>query len=381
MIIYVGRQEAGHFAAEVAKVKNEEIRFVQQSGHIKDQEQNILMAAQEGARAIIYNVEDYIDDADLITDTIAKIRATNNAIAIILTPSINPDNVIVRACLDRGIKDFIESWQTATAKKDNLVKIITGYYEKNGRPEVEKLERLREEENTLKQSFRTIGVAGACHRIGTTSVAIQICKYLSYLKYKACYIEMNATKYKNYFNTYEKGRSLSFVEKAKMTFEIQRYDEEQGVFTLEGVNFLYNQEKLPDLYKNKYDYFVFDYGVYSDPGFNKSAFLKDEKQVFVVGAGATEMDYTLEVNENISYKNADFIFNFTAKGDDQLDALDMIADKNPNRKCLFTDYTPNSFIISNTELYNKLFDGLEEKPSSEEKNPVKKGFFGRRKKK
>ena len=92
---------------------------------------------------------------------------------------------------------------------------------------------------------------------------------------------------------------------------------ETGIFKLEGVDMLYDREKISELVKKKqgYDFLIYDYGVYSDAGFNKLAYLKDDRQFFVVGAGVTELDTTKDVVQNVSYKDAKLIFTFTGEKD------------------------------------------------------------------
>ena len=70
------------------------------------------------------------------------------------------------------------------------------------------------------------------------------------------------------------------------------------------IDMFYNQDKIPEVLKKEYDYYVYDYGVYNDRDFNKTAFLREDVKIFIVGASPTELDYTKEIAQNISYGEA-----------------------------------------------------------------------------
>lgn len=392
MIIFVGKEGNGYFVKEVAESMRKEVTFIAPKSSIKEQMNDILLAAKEGAELIIYDVEEYIDEPETIVNQIVSIKKTNNVKPAILAPTLSEKNVILKGCIDNGIKDFIASYETSSQKKEQLIKIITEFYDANGRPEVDRIKQAVEEDKLIQQSYKTIAVAGSCHRMGTTTQAIQITKYLTFKGYKACYIEMNSNKYINR-TLIERGTDMSFTEKLRTTFEAEFLNENLGVMKYEGVDMLYNQDKLYELLRSGYDFFIYDYGVYNDKGFNKAAFLKDERRFFVVGSDATELDYTIDVAQNYSYRDCDFIFSFVAKEEwpDVIKVMDSArnVEKGASEsKCFFTDYTPSPYILSNIELYERMFTGLELKEGSpaallsvKADEPEKKGLFGRRKKK
>ena len=175
-------------------------------------------------------------------------------------------------------------------QKEQLIFCITGYYDKNEREDVQEIIEEQKKKEIRERSYKTIGVAGAIHRIGTTTQAIQMVKFLISKGYKACYIEVNETKYKNILIK-QAEQYISYAEKVKIAFEVEKDDEELGFISYEKVDMLYKPDKLASI-EEEYDFYVYDYGTYSDRGFNKAAFLKDDITIFVTGANPTEIDYS-----------------------------------------------------------------------------------------
>ncbi|MBP2661566.1 MAG: hypothetical protein H6Q69_4598 [Firmicutes bacterium] len=70
----------------------------------------------------------------------------------------------------------------------------------------------------FKKESQTIAVAGCLGRIGTTTQAMQIIKYLTLMGYRACYIEMNRHGYidgvKELYNNIKEDRKAK-----RVTFE------------------------------------------------------------------------------------------------------------------------------------------------------------------
>ena len=219
-------------------------------------------------------------------------------------------------------------------------------------------------------SFQTIGVMGTCHRMGTTTQAIQIAKYLKSKGYKACYVEMNGIHYPNMQLSRREKPEISFVEKTKLTFDYNREDDHIGVVNIDGLDLYYKQDMLSEVLEQEYDFYVYDYGVYTDRDFNKASYLKDDIKVISAGAGAVELDYTLNILQNISYDKALLLFSFTSEQDRE-GLLLFMDDFGAGQRCFFTDYTPNPFLLANQSLYDEML-GIEAKEDPQGKPEQKK---------
>lgn len=376
MVIFVGETIKGGFAREVLEKEGKELIFISPCAHIKEQKGEILLkASQGGCTNIIYDVEDYLDDPDVLIHEIMLIRKANGAEPIIYTPTMNPKNLIVQEATNKGIKRFIDSSQDMGAQKEQLIFCITGYYDKNEREDVQEIIEVQKKKEIKERSYKTIGVAGTIHRIGTTTQAIQIVKFLISKGYKACYVEVNETKYKNILIR-KAEQYISYAEKVKIAFEIEKEDDDLGMISYEKVDMLYKPDKLANM-DEEYDYYVYDYGTYSDRGFNKAAFLKDDLTIFVTGANPTEIDYTIDIAVNSSYIKSKLLFSFLEEAERE-SFIGYMKDYNAAGRCFFVPYTPNPFVLCDPLLYENLL--LEILPDSKEKvesqgeKKKKKGF-------
>lgn len=384
LIIFVGESTTGYFAEEVANVRGYEYINIPIKGHIKDHTNDIMFAANSAGAYIIYDVDQYNDDAWLIAEEISRVCKAKNAVPIIYLPAFVPESNMAKAMVDNGIKGFITAG-TAADLKDQLEKNLTGYFESNERKEIESIRAVQEEERLRMQQFTTIGVAGACHRIGTTTQALQLVKYLTLKGYKACYIELNSNKYIDKDPRNRKNMYISFVEKIKSWFEPDRLNDEIGLVSSFGIDMYYKQDKIPDVLRIGYDYYVYDYGVYTDGDFNKTAFIREDETIFVVGSSPTELDHTQEITENISYSDACLIFSFVAEQEkeDILMLMEKIhtpgIDGGNGSRTYFSEYTPDPFTLSNISMFEKLYP-VEDVAQPIIEKPKKKGLFGRTKK-
>lgn len=115
---------------------------------------------------------------------------------------------------------------------DQLEKCMNGYVEANGVEQLDTYIKDNAASIPLPQQrgniIKTIAVAGVCHRIGTTTYAIQFAKLLNLLGKKACYIQMNQTQY---------------VEQLTSWSDLEQ-DKRIGKVTFEGVDHFYDMEKL-----------------------------------------------------------------------------------------------------------------------------------------
>lgn len=378
MIIFAGDKIEGNFAEEVAKRRGLQLIFVDKNVDIKKQTNDILFITrkQERPTHIIYDADQYNNEAEDIAAEIMKIKKYNNAVPVVATISLHEGNVLVRACIDAGIKDFVNLSRGNFERKDSLEKILTGFNDVHEVKEIENIKRIREKEKKHYESFTKIGVAGTSQRIGTTTQAIQISKYLQGKGYKVCYIEFNSRRYINKGDGRKK-QTFSYVEKVKEYLEYERDNKELGIITYEGLDMSYDQEKIALLHMKDYDYLVYDYGLYTGKDFNKTSFLKDDIKIFVGGCDVTELDFVMEAAGDISYNCANIIFSFTGK-DEEDGILKLFSDyKLKPERCYFAGYAPSPFSVTDVTLYDSLL-GVENKNAGDGVAKKKKKLFWRK---
>ncbi|MDO4518392.1 MAG: hypothetical protein Q4B78_04210, partial [Bacillota bacterium] len=88
---------------------------------------------------------------------IKRIYRTNKAKPILLVPTDNPKNEIVKAALSQQIKNFINSSLMLGEQKDQLEKILVGFYEANEREDIQAAKKeVMEDEETLKEFTQSL---------------------------------------------------------------------------------------------------------------------------------------------------------------------------------------------------------------------------------
>lgn len=358
-MIFAGNQERGYFSEEFAGKNGLDFAYVGTYPHIADQTNDILRHGKQDYT--IFDVDTYIDDADEIADQIIRICRANNSKAIVYAPGYMLESAMIMALYDKGITYFITA-QTLSSMKDQLEKCINGYYDANGIEEfkvVQREENLEEEKKNL--NIKLIGVAGACNRIGTTTHAMQIIRYLQLKGYKACYIQMNSTKY---------------VSNMLEWFNVESQDEEIGRITYSGIDHFYNVNKIQDVLRLGYDYYVYDYGVNCDVNFNRVSFMEKDIKIFVVGADPTEIPYTYEIVKSAFYDDVKYIFNFAAKTDAD-DLKELMGDKYGSS--FIAEFIPDKYVYVPTEIYEKIIP-VTDLSVEQNKTKKRKGFFGKKRK-
>ena len=115
-----------------------------------------------------------------------------------------------------------------------------------------------------------ITLAGSMPRIGTTTQAIGLARYISECSdYKVAYVECNAQNY---------------IWSASELYRSSRVDKASGHMTIEGIE-MYNAACLQELTGggSNIDYLILDYGDMNARDFNKEGFLKGSAHIIIGG--------------------------------------------------------------------------------------------------
>lgn len=355
-IVFIGEKIAGYFAEEYSRTHDFEyyVYSPQVGSDIRKSTDDILNIARklDGKKSFfIYDVDIYINEPAVIASEISAVVNTFCGKPIIYMPSYLPESKMTKALLAKGIKNFIFSG-TSSDLKEQIGKNIAGYYDANGRSEIDEVIKKQEEAKISVLNLKTVALAGTQHRIGTTTQAVQIVKYLQYLGHTACYVELNSNRYLD-ANARSGGiRSLSLVEKYALFGE--KYDN-KTVFG--GVDMYTGQVGLSESIRSEYEYLVFDYGSVTEQDFDRTAFAKDDIRIFVGGCKPTEMD-SLETMLSVPlYSDANVMISFAPEGEEE-SILKLISDvrntvnKNDVRPVMFCPYTPDPFSFTTPKLYS-----------------------------
>ncbi len=152
MIIFVGDKVKLGGLCEVVKNRlNDELTFIDSAVDIKKQENDILDI--QNVKCIIYDIDQYYNDSQELIGRIKRIYRTNKAKPILLVPTDNPKNEIVKCAVANQLKNFINAAKTLGEQKDEFEKILNGFYESNQREDIIAVEKEIAEDNKTLNEF------------------------------------------------------------------------------------------------------------------------------------------------------------------------------------------------------------------------------------
>lgn len=152
MILLVGDKDRLSGLSEVIKTRTtEDYEYINESHSILEQENDIL--AKKDVKYIIYDIDQYFDDTEEIIEEIKAISRTNKAKPILYVKTDNPKNEVIKEAVANGIKHFINESKSLSFQKDEFEKILSGYFEANGREDIKKVEEEIEKDEIKLNSF------------------------------------------------------------------------------------------------------------------------------------------------------------------------------------------------------------------------------------
>ncbi|MCC8028005.1 MAG: hypothetical protein LIP16_22200 [Clostridium sp.] len=177
-----------------------------------------------------------------------------------------------------------------------------------------------------KTITRTVAVAGALRRIGTTTQALQIVKYLNLVGYPAAYLEMSGHK---------------FIDSCIAVYEGARQD--NAKVCLCDID-MYRTIQFLQRAGEDYAFLVKDYGSAAESAFNRVSFMEQDIKVLVCGAKSDEICFTEEIIRSGEYMDASYIFSFVPDENKV-----SIAGFMEGIKTYFVEYTPDPFVYLATQ--------------------------------
>lgn len=347
MILFIGAEDRGYFVREVAKTQNHELDFVEYSTNIDAQIDQILSFKE--TEYLIFDIEQYLDKAEYLAEEIRRIQRAKNCTIIIYAAGYSKESKIIQELVYQGITYFILSANPGEAKVE-LERCLKGYFKDLKDEGIETLTQVKAADG--KASIK-IGLTGACGRIGTTTQSLQFVKYLQLKGYKACYIQVNSSKYvetlEKYFNTI--------------------HDPYLGKVTLAEIDMYYKQENLSEILNQGYEYYIYDFGTYTETDFNKTSFLEKDIRIFVMGSKANEIRQTDEVIRSEYYKEVSYIFSFISELE-KPEILELMEER--ATRTFFSVYAPDPFVYVPNDIYPKI---LPVKNKDMKEKSAKRGLF------
>lgn len=292
-----------------------------------------------------------------IIDFFAKLRKATAVPIIIGASKFVPEADIIIGIKKAGINKFIFSDILFNQKAEFAECMENEKTSQEERiPDGITMDDMTETELTVPdRGYITIGVISKNSRIGTTTLAIQLVKYLEMLGYKSCYIQHNDSFWVQNFDKWIDGILHDIVV---------------GKVVYQNVDMYYNIDRINAIRKMGYDVYVYDYGVDHDKNIS---FLERDIRIGIAGSSPSEMDNTQELIETYYDEDVLYCFNFVPQSEREeiLGMMNEYADKT-----FFIDECPDPFFLSsaNLETY-KSHISIEEKDVGKETEAKKKRFF------
>ena len=153
MIIFVGSKEKGYFCEDVAAKFDQAVEYIDTDIHIVNQIAEI-MNYKENCEYLVVDVEQYADDADVIIDSLMKVKEAVNTKIIIYAVAFSPKSELLSGLYSRGIRNYIFSEMLSDKKKD-LTNCINGFYEQWGYESLGIYFEGEDEDNAEEGSFNS----------------------------------------------------------------------------------------------------------------------------------------------------------------------------------------------------------------------------------
>ncbi|HCA33554.1 MAG TPA: hypothetical protein DEP00_00095 [Lachnospiraceae bacterium] len=342
----------------LSEVTNEQVVKKACPDHFKDMV-NYCFQTKEGEEppkysTIIINLKNATDNAADIAEEMKRLRIAGNAQLIFFCIGMREQSEVVQELQKAGFYQFVLSTVAGKAK-EQLQMAMAGYstlgVEKQAEIEEKKEEeKVKVQENGLRP--RTIAVMGVCSRIGTTTQALQIVKYLQTKGKKACYLSMTGvplTEWKELFGGEE-------TDKA---------DVELSRIRVRGVDMFFDPAKILKIEAEGYQYIVYEYGSLSNTKQNsQTEAMSKDIRIVVAGIKPGETEGLEKVFSSMVGNATYYIFSFVPESEKQnvLKNQGSMAEKT-----VFAAYTPDPFQLNLKTPYEKVIRAVKEQKTDKKK--------------
>lgn len=337
MILFVGDVKQGFFI--------EEFDTVDYTGYGKTlldlQEKIITTKAYD---YIVIDVGQFSESAEQQVNEICQIKNATNAEIVILAIGYKNNSSLLMQLKSAGVQYFITS-PILSHQKQALQDAFAGIP-----TEIKEAKNTISQEPTLQQDYeqiskqekrsKIIAIAGAQHRIGTTTQALQIVKYLSFMGYKAAYVEMNGNAY---------------VEQLQRVYCIdnEENNEKLGLVNYQNVPMFCKKENISEILKLEYDFLVYDFGTFDDSYFNIISFIEKDISIIVGGTKPNELENMTNVISKTIVRDCYYIFSFSHQAEHS-EILELMEERADNTT--FATYSPDPFLYAaeSNKIYQKI---------------------------
>lgn len=354
-LLFLGEQKNSYFIKEAANQYGCEIEI---SGYVVSSTSMVDRALVDNYDYILIDVSGLLMSPLDLKECVEQILIGSQARVAVMGQGMSMTTAIIQAAVEAGIHNVLLSVYPREISED-CIEFLSG----NSNIETKKDQM----NNTVYDEVKimpfakiniertTIGVAGTIERIGVTTQAIQLCKWLKMKGKNVCYIQMNDSGY---------------VENLKVFYENVVVDEAQGCVSYENVEMYYDKARIDEILNRNYDFYVYDYGTITNEYFQKTSFFEKNYKIVVTGTKPTELNSFNQCMEELYHKHIHYVFSFVSEGDRE-NVMEMMSDK--DKYSYLAGVTLDMFSLNSDNISN--FEKIVPLEEEIEEEPEKKGLF------
>ncbi len=236
-----------------------------------------------------------------------------------------------------------------TQKEEQLLSILNG---SNTLDNINIIDSREKEEKYLNEKYnlpsntlevtiqKRIAIVGSMPRIGTTTLAMQLIKFLQAQSKRVCYVECNLNGY---------------IDNLAYSYGQEVVDDK---FNISNTTLYKGMQSLSQKDYDKYDYVIKDYGDYR--GINLNDIASNDVIISIMGLKANEIEYNLPIYKAFNNLNAIYFYNFVEKAKR---SVILENQKSISNRTFFLDYAPNSFNLQfeNSNTFERMLHILQSK--------------------
>lgn len=367
--LYIGLDGAEILFQKIAEQANTQL--VPFNAITATKEQIINKALSEPYEMIIFNAPECYEvqkEAINILETLNNSVNKNATKVVLMAKGYDSKSNLVVSAAQKGIRFYITG-KTATDMIDEFTSAKAGI--SNIPIDVYQMQKKEANVDFVSAAERfssvEIAVGGSMSRIGTTTIAIQLIKFLQSEGKTACYVDLSNTDY---------------MELATNYYDTEKHEDDLHKFNLAGVDIYTNvtQEILYQIHVRNYNFIVYDMGSLLDNALSTSDFLRKSIKLLCAGNKPNENKALKSVADTLYNTKINYVYSFVP--DDEIDDIRDELTKWFGSVCFFAPYIPDAFSLNNdsrTMFRAILSDFFPEEVPVEV--PAKKSFFERRREK
>ncbi|NBH61801.1 hypothetical protein D1155_09075 [Anaerotruncus sp. 80] len=221
--------------------------------------------------------------------------------------------------------------------------------------------------SAVQKRKTTVAVLGIMPRIGTTTHALSLAKYLNDRGYKTAYIELNGSDY---------------IRQLAATYTAAEEDAAAGKVTYEGLDMYYDPGSVPKALRLPYLFYIYDFGdIHGLRSREQITWLEKDIKVLVAGTKPNEIDQFQYAVKQVYNQNTKYLFNFCSQAE-QHDVKVRMGSRTD--ATYFASWLPDPFatVDENVYLAEMMADALAKAgdvtESVKESKAQKSGFWRRK---